>query len=315
MNKKILNKLGLGYYNIDDFYVKPIVLRDGRDSRLWVHKPSGHGILDSEFWVMEDFYSEQYRDEFSADSEGGRKKSEEHFHIYKELNDRQFNLFKDNLTSQTKYLEIGSAHGGIISRVNDFGVKECHVVEPNIKDSNFVKYNNPNAIVHNSTFDDVELQDGHFDIIVAFDVVEHVFNPKDFLKKCFDLLNKNGILLIVIPNHNDVLLTQYDSKKYKKFYYHKAHVNYFTEESITNLCKSIGLDGQVKSFLDYSFFNHVHWQQNNKPMSSADKAFVGDVTKDDEINKFYKRVEGEYEELINRKKLGGALVYTAVKNV
>ena len=107
MNKEILNKLGLGYYNIDDFYVKPIVLRDGRDSRLWIHKPTGHGILDSEFWVRGDFYSEQYRDEFSADSEGERKKSEDHFRIYKELNDRQFNLFKNKLTSQTKYLEIG----------------------------------------------------------------------------------------------------------------------------------------------------------------------------------------------------------------
>ena len=50
-------------------------------------------------------------------------------------------------------------------------------------------------------------------------------------------------------------------------------------------------------------------------MSGADKAFVGDVTKDDEINEFYKRVEREYEELINSKKLGGALIYTGVKEI
>ena len=290
-------------------------MRDGRDATLLVHEPTGHGILDSKFWVKGDFYSEQYRDEFSADSEGERKKSEEHFHIYKELNDRQFDLFKDNLTSQTKYLEIGSAHGGIVSRVNDFGVKECHVVEPNVKDSNYVKYKNPTATVHNSTFDDVKLKEGYFDIIVAFDVVEHVYNPKDFLKKCFDLLNKNGILLIAIPNHNDVLLTQYDCKKYKEFYYHKAHINYFTKDSIVNLCQSVGFNGHVNSFLDYSFFNHVHWQQNNKPMSNANKAFVNDVSRNDKINEFYKRVEKEYEELINDKNLGGALIYTGIKNV
>ena len=312
MNSQIIEQLGFDKKDIHD---KKIILRDGRDATLLVHEPTGHGILDSKFWVKGDFYSEQYRDEFSADSEGERKKSEEHFHIYKELNDRQFDLFKDNLTSQTKYLEIGSAHGGIVSRVNDFGVKECHVVEPNVKDSNYVKYKNPTATVHNSTFDDVKLKEGYFDIIVAFDVVEHVYNPKDFLKKCFDLLNKNGILLIAIPNHNDVLLTQYDCKKYKEFYYHKAHINYFTTDSIVNLCQSIGFDGHVDSFLDYSFFNHVHWQQNNKPMSNADKAFVGNVTKDDEINEFYKRVEREYEELINDKNLGGALIYIGVKNV
>ena len=48
-------------------------------------------------------------------------------------------------------------------------------------------------------------------------------------------------------------------------------------------------------------------------MSSADKAFVSDVTKDDDINEFYKRVEREYEDLINSKMLGGALIYTGVK--
>ena len=310
MNSQMIQQLE---FDKKDIYEKKITLRDGRDATLLVHEPTGHGILDSEFWVKEDFYSEQYRDEFSADSEGERKKSEEHFRIYKELNDRQFNLFKSKLTSQTKYLEIGCAHGGIVSRVNDFGVEECHEVAPNIKDSFFVKYKNQNAIVHNSTFDDVDLHEDYFDIIVAFDVVEHLYNPKDFLKKCFDLLNKNGILVIAIPNHDDVLLTKYDCKKYKEFYYHKAHINYFTKHSILNLCKSVGFDGCVDSFLDYSFFNNVHWQQNNKPMSSADKAFVGDVTKDDGINEFYKRVEREYEDLINSRMLGGALIYTGVK--
>ena len=314
MDNQLLRQLGFDY-NIDDFYVKSIVLRDGSDSILWVHEPTGHGILDSEFWAKGDFYSEQYRDEFSADSEGKRKKSEDHFRIYKELNDRQFNLFKSRLTIDTKYLEIGCAHGGIVSRVDEYGVNECQVVEPNIQDFNFVKYKNPNIITHNSVFKDVELQENYFDIIVAFDVVEHDFEPKNFLKKCFDLLKKGGILMIAVPNHNDVLLTNYECKKYKEFYYHKAHVNYFTKQSILDLCESVGFDGYVDSFLDYSFFNHVHWQQNNKPMALADMAFVGDVTKNMKINRFYKKVELEYEKMINKEMLGGALIYTGTKDV
>ena len=314
MRLDMLHKLGFDY-EVDDFYLKPITLRDGDEAVLWVHEPTGHGILASEFWVEEDFYSKQYRDEFSADSDGKRKKSEEHFHIYKELNDRQFKLFKHYLTSETKFLEIGCAHGGIVTRVNNFGVKECQVVEPNIQDSDFVKYKNPNVIVHNSVLKEVDLPNDYFDIIVAFDVVEHDFEPKNFLKKCFDMLKKGGILLIAIPNHDDVLLTNYNCEKYQRFYYHKAHINYFTNHSILDLCESVGFQGGVKSFLDYSFFNHVHWQQNNKPMSSADKAFVGDVTKNKKINEFYTRVELEYEELINSEILGGALIYNGVKNV
>jgi len=314
MRLDLLHNLGFDY-DVDDFTLKPITLRDGDEAVLWFHEPTGHGILASEFWVQDDFYSEKYRDEFSADSEGRRKKSEEHFHIYKELNDRQFNLFKDKLTSETKFLEIGCAHGGIVSRVNDFGVKECQVVEPNIQDSDFVKYKNPNVIVHNSILKDADLPKDYFDIIVAFDVVEHVFNPKDFLKKCFDLLKENGILVVAIPNHNDVLLTNYECEKYQKFYYHKAHINYFTSHSILDLCESVGFQGGVKSFLDYSFFNHVHWQQNNKPMLSADKAFVSNVSKNEKINEFYKRVELEYEKLINDEMLGGALIFNGIKKI
>ena len=99
MNSQIIEQLE---FDKKDIHEKKIILRDGRDATLLVHEPTGHGILDSKFWVKENFYSEQYRDEFSADSEGERKKSDEHFHIYKELNDRQFDLFKDKLTSQTK---------------------------------------------------------------------------------------------------------------------------------------------------------------------------------------------------------------------
>jgi SAM-dependent methyltransferase len=39
------------------------------------------------------------------------------------------------------------------------------------------------------------LKEGSFDIIVAFEVVEHV----DCFKECFDLLNEGGMLLITTP--------------------------------------------------------------------------------------------------------------------
>ena len=52
--------------------------------------------------------------------------------------------------------------------------------------------------------------------------------------------------------------------------------------------KSVGFYGRVNSFLDFSFFNHVHWQQNNKPMA-ANTAFVGDVTKNKKINDFLQK--------------------------
>ena len=236
------------------------------------------------------------------------------------MNARQFELFKQFLTKDSKCLEIGGSFGGIASKVCDFGVKKYHVVEPNKEDTLFVESNCPSAKVFNSTFDKAQLEKNYYDIIVAFDVVEHVPSPGNFLKKCHSLLKPGGRLVIAVPNHNDVLLTNYECNEYKNFYYHKAHINYFTSKSICDLCELAGFDGRAKSFLDYSFFNHVYWYQNNRPMGSAEKAFIGEVINNDDslsnkINDFYKKVELEYEKLINENMAGGALIFSGVKNV
>ena len=57
MDSQLLLDTGLDY-DINDFSEKPIVLRDGRDSLLWVHEPTGHGILDQKDWenIGKDYY-------------------------------------------------------------------------------------------------------------------------------------------------------------------------------------------------------------------------------------------------------------------
>lgn len=319
MDELTLNKIGFSEYDSKDFYQKQIVLRDGRCVNFWIHEPSGHGILDNNVWVDENFYEEQYRQEFSSNSHGKKQECEEHLRLYDSLNNRQFELFKQFLTKDSKCLEIGGSFGGIASKVCDFGVNEYHIVEPNKEDAQFVANSYPDTKVFNSAFDQAQLEENFYDIIVAFDVIEHVPSPGQFLKKCYSLLKPGARLVIAMPNHNDVLLTNYPCSEYKNFYYHKAHINYFTSKSILDLCELTGFEGHVKSFLDYSFFNHVFWYQNNKPMGSAEKAFVGNIIKNndslsDKINNFYKKVELEYEQLINENMAGGALIFNGVKN-
>ena len=320
MDKNLLNQIGFKNYSLSDFQKKSITLRDGRDTDLWIHTLSGHGILDKSIWPKDNFYTEEYRTQFSSNSDGKKQECKEHLRVQKNLNIRQFELFSKFLTKETKYLEIGCSFGGVTSQVYDFGVDECHVVEPNVEDTNFVKENCKNIKAFNSTFKDVDLNENYYDIIVAFDVVEHVYYPGDFIQKCYRLLKDGGRLFIVVPNHNDVLLSNYDCNNYKNFYYHKAHINYFTSDSIKHLCESIGFKGEVDSYLDYSFFNHVFWYQNDKPMGTSEDAFISKVinkndTLSKKINNFYKSIELEYEKLINDNLAGGALIFNGVKNV
>jgi 2-polyprenyl-3-methyl-5-hydroxy-6-metoxy-1,4-benzoquinol methylase len=314
IDENVLERTGFSNTSPKDYLCKEVKLRDGRDAVVWVHQKTGHGILDVQFWEGWDYYSEGYRKEFSAKVDETVSPSE-HLMIYNDLNEKQFKTFSSNLTRETKYLEIGCSFGGILNKVANAGVEILHGVEPDKQDVEFVLKNNKKAKIFNSTFEEAELPDRYYDIIVGNEVLEHAVSPQLFLKKCFDSLCQNGMIHIEVPNHHDVVLSTYKNSGYLGFYYHKAHIHYFTSDSLLLLCRECGFDGSVSSFLMYPFFNHVWWYQNNKPQSSAVTALStpaptdGDTLVEKAINEFYEKVENEYETLINANMLGDCLIF------
>ena len=56
MNSELLEKTGLQYLDPSQFQEKSVVLRDGLEAVVWIDSQSGHGILDSAYWVTENYY-------------------------------------------------------------------------------------------------------------------------------------------------------------------------------------------------------------------------------------------------------------------
>ena len=318
MDNQLLLDTGLEY-DINDFSKKSIVLRDGRESVLWVHEPTGHGILDRKYWenIDEDYYKEDYRQQSSTNAKGGFVEPREHLSICEKLNKRQYEQFSDRVNKDTKYLEVGCSFGGVAKNVLDFGVEVCDVVEPNKVDAEFIKENFDEITVYNDLLENVNI-DKKYNLVVSFEVLEHAISPIEFLKKCNNLMDKGGFINIEVPNHDDVIL-RYNTDRYKDFYYHKAHIHYFTDKSLNDICSMAGFDGSVSSFLYYPFFNHVFWLQNNKPQNSAKLALHtpsptdGKNEIDVELNNFYSEVEDRYDKLINKHTLGDCLVFKGQK--
>ena len=318
INENILVQTGFGSTLPIDYRAETVTLRDGRSATIWIHKQTGHGILDPEFWEEQDYYSKDYRNEYGAEIKKETLPSE-HLEIYKSLNEKQFQTFSSDLTSETKFLEIGCSFGGILDKVSDAGVKIIHGVEPNKNDAKIVSNRLKTAKIINSTFEETELIDAFYNMVVSIEVLEHVISPLLFLKKCHRILSKNGTIHIEVPNHNDVLLTTYKNFGYLKFYYHKAHIHYFTEESLRLVCRECGFEGNVISFLMYPFFNHIWWYQNHKPQLSAKTALatplpiIENMSIGKTINEFYKKIEDDYETLINSNMLGDCLIFNGQK--
>jgi 2-polyprenyl-3-methyl-5-hydroxy-6-metoxy-1,4-benzoquinol methylase len=315
MDKDLLARVGFPHYSAEEFDSEKIVLRGGQEAVLWVHADSGHAILDPKFWVGSDYYQEEYRSEYSAESAGTRVEPEEHFNIYRDLNEKQFAQFAEHLTSETRYLEIGCSFGGVLKLVADFGVGVCHGIEPNEEDTQFIQKVCPQAKIFNSTFEDLDLKSEYYDVVTSFEALEHMVSPGSILQKTAGLMKHNGVINIEVPNHKDLLLSCYENIGYESFYYHKAHIHYFTKESLSNLLEVCGFDGATSSFLMYPLFNHVFWHQNRSPQPSAQVAMATPRPSSEKsaagvaINEFFARAEKEYETIVNQYMVGDCLVY------
>lgn len=76
------------------------------------------------------------------------------------------------------------------------------------------------------------------DVVAAFEVIEHLFSPKEFLDNCFRILKPGGLVILSCPNgrgfDNATLGTQSGS-------FDHEHVNYFNPQSLNLLVERCGL--------------------------------------------------------------------------
>lgn len=79
--------------------------------------------------------------------------------------------------------------------------------------------------------------EGKYDVVCAFHVLEHLDNPRSFLDKVCRNLKPGGILLLEVPNANSILFKLRGSHAYDPV----AHKFYFTKDTLVKLVSSSGL--------------------------------------------------------------------------
>lgn len=111
-----------------------------------------------------------------------------------------------------KVLEFGAAYGKHLSELKNLGY-DVVGVEPTLESCQKAKelYN---LDLINKTIEEVDFENESFDVIIMSMVLEHVRNPKNIIEKCFQLLKKDGELLISIPTSDG-----FEFKKFKQFCY------------------------------------------------------------------------------------------------
>ena len=103
-----------------------------------------------------------------------------------------------------------------------------------------------------------------FDVVVAFQVFEHILKPIEFLQGIKELLVPGGIVVIEVPNGNDHMLNI--CNEYIDFYFQKAHVSYFSANDLKKLLIKSGYQNiKIEYIQRYSVENAINWMDKGIP--------------------------------------------------
>lgn len=166
-----------------------------------------------------------------------------------------------------RVLDIGCGYGFFINQLTLDGYQACGM-DISLARMEFAKKHQAGEFIRgliDASF--VEQYRGQYQVITLFHVLEHVYEPDEFLRLCFELLSPGGQLLIEVPNLNDELLWQ--NEKYRSFYWQRAHVSYFDPSRLNLLIqRTCGRSAPIKGVQRYGIYNLLQWVQDGGPQLS-----------------------------------------------
>ncbi|MEM6890205.1 MAG: class I SAM-dependent methyltransferase [Pseudomonadota bacterium] len=157
-----------------------------------------------------------------------------------------------------KTLELGCSHGSFVGMLNMVGFDaEGMEMSPWVVDFAKETFDVPVLL---GPLEDLEIQEGSYDVIALMDVLEHLPDPVGTMRKALSLLNQDGILLIQTPQFKPEMryqaLLDTDGpflEQLKK----DEHLFLFSTSSVTRLFAEIGAEHIVfeeAMFTKYDMF-------------------------------------------------------------
>ena len=100
-------------------------------------------------------------------------------------------------------------------------------------------------------------------------MIEYFFNPEKEFKQILDLLDRDGKVVVITPNYNDIIKNVWKNKNYLNFFYEKNAKNYFSIKSLKNLLKKMKVRNfKIYNKQGYSLLNNLNWLFNGLPTKS-----------------------------------------------
>ncbi len=199
------------------------------ECRMLYMSPRPSESLLSEFYNTSKNYEYFNRFIFPSSIENRRK------HIFIPRVDKIIQLAKKHQTTRNKLLEIGAGFG-IFSHemANHNFFKEVVGIEASQSLAETCR--KKGIRIYEGILEELIIEE-KFDIVVAFEVIEHIFDPKLFLEITNNILIPGGLLILTFPNYEGFDISVLGAESVAIDH---EHLNYFNETSITLILEKSG---------------------------------------------------------------------------
>ncbi|MBP3458858.1 MAG: class I SAM-dependent methyltransferase [Lachnospiraceae bacterium] len=248
------------------------VIRDGRfgnytkeDVEIYQCRECGAMYHESIQGNEEEFYqSEKYRESMGEKTDDYEKLHDRE--VLEKLNYTGTEVFRNKVVA-----DIGCAGGSFLDFVKGAASK-CIGIEPTqeyhkrLREKGIFPY----------TYAEDAIRDckGQVDIITSFDVIEHVENPLQFMKDCYELCSAGGKIVIGTPTEQPVMRMALDGE-YDKFLFSTQHLWVLNKKSLEISARQAGFKNvEVKYKQRYGLGNLVSWLKYKKPMGNVEYPYV-----------------------------------------
>ena len=171
------------------------------------------------------------------------------FHKNRELDKIKF--LKRFISFDNKSILESNAGTGIIIEHLNKKPKSTAALD-NIFYKNYYKNKNHSFF---SNISEIKKSNKKFDIILSLTELEHKYEPKKFLKDISSLLLKKGILVLRVPNYDNIY-SHLIGKPFYKYDYRTSHNYYFSKKNLRLLFEKINLN--IINELGYNEYSINH---------------------------------------------------------
>lgn len=260
----------------------------------------GTVYLEPRYHDLRAYYAEEYRKRHS-NAVGKVLTPRQDFELMRPLLDRREMFFREYVPKGAKVLEIGSGNGAFLDRIRgDYEVKA------NEWNPDYAAFTRDELGIPTSEDDLDDAFPGElFTAVVAYQVVEHILDPIDWLRRIKKRLIGGGWVILETPNIDSALVSIFEIPEFRNFFFREAHLTYFNQTTLVNTMGVVGFESRCLLRQDYSLTNALHWLFLGEPQPDAAVArntlqFVNPAHPASSIfGRFFVRIDREYRSMLD----------------